>query len=104
MYDIDLFSRKYITSEKNNMNVETIKTGKCPVCGSMEVYDNRGKSATNQRKFLMISVFKSFSVEAFVCTSCGYFKEFIRDEDMKNEKLKEKVKENWNKTDSIING
>ena len=42
----------------------------------------------------------SFSVEAFVCMNCGYFKEFITDESMKNEKLKEKVKEKWNKTSS----
>ncbi len=80
------------------MQAETIKTGKCPVCGSNEVYDNRGKSAANHRKFLMISAFKSFTVEAYVCMNCGYFKEFISDEDMKNEKLKEKVKENWNRT------
>jgi len=80
------------------MNVETIKTGKCPVCGSNEVYDNRGKSATNHRKFLMISAFKSFTLESFLCISCGYFKEFISDEDMKNEKLINKVKEDWNKT------
>ena len=80
------------------MNVETIKTGKCPVCGSNEVYDNRGKSAANHRKFLMVSAFKSFTLESCVCTACGYFKEFISDEDMKNEKLINKVKEDWNKT------
>ena len=85
------------------MNVETIKTGKCPVCGSNEVYDNRGTSPTDNRKFLIVSSFKSFSIDAYVCMNCGYFKEFIRDEDMKNEKLKEKVKENWNKTDSTPN-
>ncbi len=80
------------------MNVETIKTGKCPVCGSNEVYDNRGKSAANHRKFLMISAFRSFTLESFLCVACGYFKEFISDEDMKNEKLINKVKEDWNKT------
>ncbi|KXK42404.1 MAG: hypothetical protein UZ05_CHB002003014 [Chlorobi bacterium OLB5] len=80
------------------MNVETIKTGKCPVCGSSEVYDNRGASPGNQRKFITVSAAKSFVIDAYVCTACGYFKEFIRDEDMKNEKLMNKVKEKWNKT------
>lgn len=82
------------------MNVETIKTGKCPVCGSNEVYDNRGTNQTADRKYISVSAMYSFSVEAFVCMNCGYFKEFITDESMKNEKLKEKVKEKWNKTSS----
>ncbi len=85
------------------MNVETIKTGKCPVCGSTEVYDNRGSNQSGDRKYISVSAMYSFSVEAFVCTNCGYFKEFIRDIDIKNEKLKEKVKEKWNKTDSTPN-
>lgn len=80
------------------MQSETIKIGKCPVCGSTEVYDNRGAPGGNDRKFITVSAAKSFVIDAFVCTSCGYFKEFIRDEDMKNEKLMNKVKEKWNKT------
>jgi C4-type Zn-finger protein len=85
------------------MNVETIKTGKCPVCGSTEVYDNRNTNQTADRKYISVSAMYSFSVEAFVCMNCGYFKEFITDESMKNEKLKEKVREKWNKTDSMPN-
>ena len=81
------------------MEVQTIKTGKCPVCGSNEVYDNSGKSSPDHRKFIVVSAAKSFTLNAYVCMSCGYFKEFIRDEDMKNEKLKAKVKDKWNKTD-----
>jgi predicted nucleic-acid-binding Zn-ribbon protein len=80
------------------MQAETIKTGKCPVCGSAEVYDNRDVSTANQRKFILVSATKSFSLDAYVCISCGYFKEFIREEDMKNEKLMAKTKDNWNKT------
>lgn len=80
------------------MNVETIKTGKCPVCGSNEIYDNAGKSKLNHRPFIIVSATKSFTLDAYVCTSCGYFKEFIRDEDLKNEKLINKVKEKWNRT------
>ena len=80
------------------MNVETIKTGKCPVCGSGEVYDNRDSNQTGDRKYIPVSAMYSFGVEAFVCMDCGYFKEFIRDLDIKNGKLKNKVKEKWNKT------
>ncbi len=80
------------------MNVETIKTGKCPVCGSLEVYDNRDSNQSGDRKYISVSAMYSFGVEAYVCLSCGYFKEFIRDSDISNEKLKEKVKEKWNRT------
>ena len=80
------------------MNVETIKTGKCPVCGSNEVYDNSNKLIQGYRPSINVSAIKSFTVLTYVCLSCGYFKEFIRDEDMKNEKLMNKVKEKWNKT------
>ncbi len=82
------------------MQSETIKTGKCPVCGSTEVYDDRDKSYPNHRKYIVISATKSFAVDSYICLVCGYFKEFINDDDMKNEKKKTKVKEKWNKTDN----
>lgn len=82
------------------MQSETIKTGKCPVCGSAEVYDDRGESYPNNRKYIVISATKSLAVDSYICLVCGYFKEFINDDDMKNEKKKTKVKEKWNKTDS----
>lgn len=80
------------------MQAETIKTGKCPVCGSNEVFDNRGKLTAYHRKYITVSATKGFVVDVCVCTSCGYFKEFIRDDDIKNEKLMNKVKEKWNRT------
>lgn len=85
------------------MNSETIKTGKCPVCGSTDVYDNRGRSPNNHRKYIIVSMAKSFVVDTYVCIKCGYFKEFIRDEDMKKETLLAKVKNKWNKTSEITN-
>jgi hypothetical protein len=85
------------------MEVQTIKSGKCPVCGSSEIYDNREKNPANQRKFILVSAIKSFSLVTYVCISCGYFKEFIEDKDLANEKLKAKVKEKWNKTNSMTN-
>lgn len=81
------------------MQAETIKAGKCPVCGSNEVYDDTKKLAQGYRPSINVSAIKSFTVNTYVCLNCGYFKEFIRDEDMQNEKLKAKVKEKWNKTD-----
>lgn len=83
------------------MQAETIKTGKCPVCGSNEVYDNSKAGFSGNRKYIVVSATKSFNVDSFVCLSCGYFKEFISEKDMQDEKLKAKVKEKWNKTDGI---
>jgi predicted nucleic-acid-binding Zn-ribbon protein len=85
------------------MQSETIKAGKCPVCGSGEVYDNSGKSSPDHRKFITVSPTKSFILDVYVCLSCGYFKEFVRDDDMKNEKLIAKTKEKWNKTGEKTN-
>ena len=85
------------------MQSETIKAGKCPVCGSVEVYDNRDKLAASQRKYILISQIKSFTLDTYVCLNCGYFKEFIRDEDIKNEKITAKVKSKWNKTGDNTN-
>ena len=83
------------------MNVETIKTGKCPVCGSGEVYDNRNSLLGSERKYITISPVYKFTVDTYLCTNCGYFKEFIRDSELKNEKYSGKVKSTWNKTDGI---
>ncbi|MCC6866310.1 MAG: hypothetical protein IT280_09160 [Ignavibacteria bacterium] len=80
------------------MQSETIKTGKCPVCGSNEVYDNSIKLIQGYRPFINVSAVKGFTIITYVCINCGYFKEFIKDEDLKNEKLIKKVKENWHKT------
>ena len=84
------------------MNVETIKSGKCPVCGSNEVYDNREKNPIGHRGFISVSAMYSFNVEAFVCLNCGYFKEFIKDADLNSDKIKDKIKEKWNKTDGQL--
>lgn len=83
------------------MQAETIKTGKCPVCGSNEVYDNTNRMVQGYRPAINVSAIKSFSVHTYVCLQCGYFKEFIRDEDIRSEKLIAKVKEKWNKTDQV---
>ncbi len=80
------------------MQSETIKTGKCPVCGSTEVYDDRGKVYPNDRKYIVVSSTKRFTLDSYICISCGYFKDFINDEGMQSEKLKDIVREKWNKT------
>ena len=83
--------------------MKTIKSGTCPVCGSNEVYDNCGRAAANPRKYILISSLKSFTVDVYVCLTCGYFKEFINNNDIKNEKIINKVKEKWNKTGNKVN-
>jgi uncharacterized Zn finger protein len=80
------------------MNVETIKTGKCPVCSSNEVYDNNGKSKNGDRAFTWVHGGSYLHIITYVCMNCGYFKEFLDDADTKDEKLIAKVKTNWNKT------
>jgi len=53
-----------------------MKSGKCPRCGSHEIYQGRGH---NQRSAINISMFKHARVDDFVCTACGLTESYITD-------------------------
>ena len=53
-----------------------MKSGKCPKCGSSEIYRVR---AHNQRSALNLAMFKYARLDDFVCTGCGYVESYVID-------------------------
>ena len=76
------------------MNI-TLKSGTCPKCGSNEVYTDREALKRGERMQLVISSWKSIFLDSYICLTCGYFEEHVPEDELRNEKLIEKVKENW---------
>ncbi len=77
------------------MNENTLKSGTCPKCGSNEVYTDRGALKRGERMQLVISSWKSIFLDSYLCITCGYFEEHVPEEELRDEKLIEKVKGNW---------
>ena len=75
----------------------TLKSGTCPKCGSAEVYTTCGIGKRGERMQLVISSIKWFFLDTYICTNCGHFEEYVNDDDLKNEKAINKIKETWNK-------
>lgn len=80
----------------NTMN-NTLKSGACPKCNSTEVYTDAVLIKRGDRMRIVISSLKSIFLDSFLCLSCGYFEEHVPEEDLKDEKLIEKIKKNWEK-------
>lgn len=75
----------------------TLKSGKCPKCGANEIYTTHGQLKRGERMQLVVSSWKWFSLDVYICITCGYFEEHIDEKDIKDEKIIEKIKETWNK-------
>jgi predicted nucleic-acid-binding Zn-ribbon protein len=76
---------------------KTLKSGTCPKCGSNEVYNDSKKMPNNQRAYINISATRAFTVVTYICINCGYFEEYIKDEDLRDEKNILKIKDKWSK-------
>lgn len=79
------------------MAENNLKSGTCPKCGSKEVYTDRDKARHNERGYMMVSPATGFTIDTYVCFSCGYFEEHFKESDFKDEKTRNKMKEKWTK-------
>lgn len=79
------------------MDTQTLKSGLCPKCGSDEVYTSRGLDKRGERMTLVISSMKWYFLDTYLCINCGHFEEYIPEEDLKDEKIIDKIKKTWNK-------
>jgi len=79
------------------MEEQNLKSGKCPKCGSNEVYTDRGLLKRGERMQLVISSWKWYFLDTYICLNCFHFEEYVPEEDKHNEKAIEKIKNNWNK-------
>jgi hypothetical protein len=46
---------------------------------------------------MMVSPATGFTIDTYVCFSCGYFEEHFKESDFKDEKTRNKMKEKWTK-------
>lgn len=79
------------------MNEQTMISGACPKCGSTEVYTTQGLPKRGERMILTVSSMKYFFLDTYICTNCGRFEECVSDEELKDPKIIEKIKETWKK-------
>ncbi len=82
------------------MNLQTLKSGLCPKCGSEEVYTNSGQTKRGERMKLVISGWERYFLDTYLCISCGHFEEYIAESEFRDNKIIEKIKENWKKMKS----
>ena len=79
------------------MNEQTLKSGTCHKCGSTEVYTDRSLLKRGERMQLVISSWKWFFLDTYICLNCFHFEEHIPEDEKHNEKMIEKVKKTWKK-------
>lgn len=79
------------------MNAETLKSGTCPKCSSKEVYTDKELVKRGERMQLLVSSWKWFFLDTYICLTCGHFEEHIRETELRDEKKIEKVRKTWKK-------
>ena len=52
------------------------KTGKCPKCGSTEIYKIEN-GCIQPREFVEVGILRPIDVMRHICTECGYAEEWI---------------------------
>ena len=78
-----------------------LKTGKCPICNSLEIYSDVGLSKRGERMALVISSWNWFSLNTYICLNCGHFEEFINKTEL-DDSIKLKIRNIWKKVEQKI--
>jgi predicted RNA-binding Zn-ribbon protein involved in translation (DUF1610 family) len=79
------------------MENKSLKTGVCPVCDSQNVYTDKEVSKRGERMIVPVTSFRQIYSDCYICINCGFIQEFVREKDLKDEKLISKLKEIWNR-------
>ena len=74
-----------------------MKNGVCPKCQSTEIYTDARQPKRGDRCSLPVTTWTKVFVDLYICLRCGFFEEYIRPEDLKNEKMMEKVRQQFRK-------
>jgi hypothetical protein len=77
------------------MENKSLKTGVCPVCESKNVYFDKDVIKRGQRMVVPVTSFSKLFFDCYICISCGYIQEFLREKDLKDENLIGKLKDLW---------
>ncbi|MBP7584639.1 MAG: hypothetical protein KBA61_11425 [Spirochaetes bacterium] len=67
-------------------------TGKCPRCGSTDVYHNNGKLQFSDRSFITTSFFTRAPLVTYACASCGYVEDYL---DISKTSHLERLRKKW---------
>lgn len=78
-----------------------LKTGKCPICSSLEIYNNISLPKRGERMTLVISSLNWFSLNTYICINCGHFEEFINKAEL-DDSIKQKIQSNWKKVEHRV--
>ncbi len=77
------------------MENKSLKTGVCPVCECQNIYSDKDVSKRGERMIVPVTSFRQIFSDCYICISCGYIQEFVREIDLKNENLIGKLKDMW---------
>lgn len=81
-------------------------SGVCPKCNSNEVYcDINKKPSSDDRSNVFVAYNKIIGamvakLETYVCLNCGYLEEYLIKKDLENEKVRERIRDKWQKVKS----
>jgi hypothetical protein len=75
----------------------SLKERICPKCNGTEIYTNKKANPRGERGQIVISGWKWMWVDLYMCMNCGFFEEYVNEEDFKDEKKREKIKAVWKK-------
>ncbi|MBP9095301.1 MAG: hypothetical protein KBG21_01760 [Ignavibacteria bacterium] len=75
----------------------SLKEGTCPKCSSKEIYTNKKCNPRGERGQIVISGWKWMWIDLYLCMDCGFFEEYVNEEDFREEKNREKIKTTWGK-------
>lgn len=79
-----------------------MKTSKiCPKCHSEDIYTDATLTKRGDRASIPVSSLSSLSIDVYVCLNCGYFEEYVSQEDLKSLKKMDKLKSKWLENKSL---
>ncbi len=94
LYEIGV--KRQVSSEVY-MAEESLKSGKCPKCGASRVFTNKDAPARGDRAIIPVSSMRSLYVHTYLCLECGYFEEFVDQNQLHDSKNIDKILNTWKK-------
>ncbi|MBM4241194.1 MAG: hypothetical protein FJ150_05985 [Euryarchaeota archaeon] len=74
-----------------------MKDGKCPKCGSENVYTHDTGISYDEDEIYIYLDGTICEYDSYICTECGYFENYIREKDIRGVNVFEKVAQEWDK-------
>lgn len=70
-------------------------TGICPKCSGTEIYTDADLTKRGDRGDIGISSWTRLFLDVYVCATCGFIEEYVRNNDLTDDKKIATLKENW---------